>query len=164
MKNSIILSILLIVNVLTIGAVKKTKLKILYVGGHSNIETFVNSYDKEENEKSIIERTVSFETFLHQYFTDVKVVQAEVYNHMMSYDYDVTIMDGVPSPIAPHQDVMDGQRFIKRIPAQYFPDDFDRPVITIAELGKTLGAHISPAECHTDELESYTELVIQSLS
>ena len=142
MKKLFLLCTLLMVGITMMGAVKKTKLRVLYVGGHSNMETFANEYDKAENEKSIVERTASFEQFLNQYFTTVKVIQGKDYNYKMSYNYDVTIMDGVPTPLKPRHDIKDGQRFIKRIEAQYFPEDFDRPVITIAELGETLGRYI----------------------
>ena len=142
MKKLFLLCTLLMVGITMMGAVKKTKLRVLYVGGHSNMETFGTDYDKAENEKSIVERTVSFEQFLKEYFTTVKVVQGKDYNYKMSYDYDVTIMDGVPTPLKERVDVKDGQRFIKIIYAQYFPEDFDRPVMTIAELGETLGRYI----------------------
>ncbi len=142
MKKIVLLSTLLMMGITMMGAVKKTKLRVLYVGGHSNMETFGTDYDKAENERSIVERTASFEQFLKEYFTTVKVVQGKDYNYKMSYDYDVTIMDGVPTPLKPRQDIRDGQRFVKRIEAQYFPEDFDRPVITIAELGETLGRYL----------------------
>lgn len=143
MKKIFLLSTLLLTMSITMmGAVKKTKLRVLYVGGHSNLETFATDYDKAENERSVKERTASFEQFLGEYFTTVKAIQGKDYNYKMSYDYDVTIMDGVPTPLKPRQDIMDGQRFIKRIEAQYFPEDFDRPVMTIAELGETLGRRI----------------------
>lgn len=142
MKKLFLLCTLLMVGITMMGAVKKTKLRVLYVGGHSNLETFANDYDKTENERSMKERMASFEQFLNQYFTTVKVIQGKDYNYKMSYNYDVTIMDGVPTPLKPRHDIKDGQRFIKRIEAQYFPEDFDRPVVTIAELGETLGRYI----------------------
>ena len=124
------------------AAVKKTKLSVLYVGGHSNMETFATDYDKAANEQSKKERMASFEQFLNEYFTTVKVIDAKDYNYKMSYDYDVTVMDGQPNPIEPRQDIREGQRFVKIIEAKYFPDDFDRPVLTIAELGKNLGGRL----------------------
>ena len=140
MKKIFLLSTLLLAMSITMmGAVKKTKLRVLYVGGHSNLETFATDYDKAENERSVKERTASFEQFLGEYFTTVKVVMADDYNYKMSYDYDVTVLDGQPKPLEQQQTVMDGQRFVKRIEAKYFPDDFDRPVITMAELGERVG-------------------------
>ena len=78
MKKIFLLSTLLLTMSITVmGAVKKTKLRVLYVGGHSNLETFATDYDKAENERSIKERTASFEQFLNEYFTTVKVVMAD---------------------------------------------------------------------------------------
>ena len=143
MKKIFLLSTLLLTMSITVmGAVKKTKLRVLYVGGHSNLETFATDYDKAENERSVKERTASFEQFLGEYFTTVKVVMADDYNYKMSYDYDVTVLDGEPKPLEQQQTVMDGQRFVKRIEAKYFPDDFDRPVITMAELGERVGRRL----------------------
>ena len=139
MKKIILLSALLMVSLTMMGAVKKTKLRVLYVGGHSNIETFATDYDKAENERSMKERMASFEQFLNQYFTTVKVVMGDDYNYKMSYDYDVTIMDGRPKPLEPRRDIKEGQRIVKIIDAKYFPDDFDRPVLTMAELGENVG-------------------------
>ena len=124
------------------ATVKKTNLRVLYVGGHSDFETFATEFDSVANAKSIVERTAAFERLLKEYFTTVKVIDAKDYNYRMSYDYDVTVLDGQPQPIEPRQDIMDGQRFIKRIEAKYFPDDFDRPLLTIAELGKNVGGRL----------------------
>lgn len=90
----------------TVAAVKKTSLKVLYVGGHSDIETFGNNdYDKEENAKGIARRTIAWESFLSTYFTTVKAVQGKDYDYRMSYDYDVTIIDGDPKPLEPQRTV-----------------------------------------------------------
>ncbi|MBQ4446460.1 MAG: hypothetical protein II910_09445, partial [Prevotella sp.] len=139
MKKNLLLSAFLLASLTMMGAVKKTKLRVLYVGGHSNIETFAADYDKAENERSMKERMASFEQFLNQYFTTVKVVMGDDYNYKMSYDYDVTIMDGRPKPLEPRRDIKEGQRIVKIIDAKYFPDDFDRPVLTMAELGENVG-------------------------
>lgn len=142
MKRKLFLTIMLTVALVASAAVKKTNLKVLYVGGHSDIETFGSPYDTIAHTKGIVERSAAWEKYLNEYFTTVKCVSASDYNYKMSYDYDVTVMDGVPTtPIKPRVNVMDGQHFVKIIYAQYFPDDFDRPVITIAELGETLGRH-----------------------
>ncbi len=142
MKKLLTLCLLLMATVAMSGAVKKTNLKVLYVGGHSNMETYATDYDSVANARSIEERKASFEQFLNTYFTTVKVIDARDYSYLMSNDYDVTVMDGQPNPIEPRHDIMDGQRFVKRIEAKYFPDDFDRPVLTIAELGKTIGGRL----------------------
>ena len=129
--------------VATVAAVKKTNLKVLYVGGHSDMETFGNGdYDKDANAKSIKERTAAWKTFLETYFTTVKTVQGADYNYKMSYDYDVTIIDGDPKPLEPQRTVTQNGRFDKIVYAKYFPEDFDRPVITIADESETVGRRI----------------------
>ena len=123
--------------------VKKTNLKVLYVGGHSDIETFgTRDYDKEANAKSIVARTAAWKSFLETYFTTVKAVQGKDYNYKMSYDYDVTIIDGDPTPITPRRSIIENGRYGKLIPAKYFPENFDRPVITIADESETTGRYI----------------------
>ena len=125
------------------ATVKKTHLKVLYVGGHSDIETFGNdNYDKAENAKSIVARTAAWKNFLETYFTTVKVVQGEEYNYKMSYNYDVTIIDGDPKPLEPRRMVYQNGKFAKMIYAKYFPEDFDRPVITIADESETTGRRL----------------------
>lgn len=125
------------------ATVKKTHLKVLYVGGHSDIETFGNdNYDKAENAKSIVARTAAWKKFLETYFTTVKVVQGEEYNYKMSYNYDVTIIDGDPKPLEPRRMVYQNGKFAKMIYAKYFPEDFDRPVITIADESETTGRRL----------------------
>lgn len=125
------------------ATVKKTHLKVLYVGGHSDIETFGNdNYDKAENAKSIVARTAAWKNFLETYFTTVKVVQGEEYNYKMSYNYDVTIIDGDPKPLEPRRMVYQNGKFAKMIYAKYFPEDFDHPVITIADESETTGRRL----------------------
>lgn len=142
MKRLIILTLLACLTIMAQAAVKKTNLSVLYVGGHSNMETFASYDDKEANAKSITERMASFEQFLREYFTTVKVIDAKDYNYRLSYDYDVTVMDGEPTPLKPKEMVREGQRVTRVIYGQYFPDDFDCPVLTIAELGETVGRRL----------------------
>jgi hypothetical protein len=142
MKRLINFTLLACLTIMAQAAVKKTNLRVLYVGGHSNMETFGTDYDKEANAKSITERMASFEQFLREYFTTVKVIDAKDYNYRLSYDYDVTVMDGEPTPLKPKEMVREGQRVTRVIYGQYFPDDFDCPVLTIAELGETVGRRL----------------------
>lgn len=129
--------------VATSAAVKKTNLKVLYVGGHSDIETFgEREYDSAANDRSIAERTAAWESYLKEYFTTVKAISGKDYHYTMSNDYDVTIIDGDPKPLEPRRMITDNGRFVKQIYARYFPDDFDRPVITIADESETVGRRI----------------------
>lgn len=54
-------------------------------------------------------------------------------------DYDVTVMDGTPKSIIPEFVDMAKQMYLK---AGYFTSDFDQPVLTIGELGATLGSRV----------------------
>lgn len=129
--------------VATSAAVKKTNLKVLYVGGHSDIETFgEREYDTAANDRSVVERTAAWESYLKEYFTTVKAISGKDYHYTMSNDYDVTIIDGDPKPLEPRRMITDNGRFVKQIYARYFPDDFDRPVITIADESETMGRRI----------------------
>ena len=139
MKKSILLTLLLSIVLATSAAVKQTKLRVLYVGGNSNFDIVSNIVDSLTNAQSVKERMASFEAFLKEYFTQVTVVNAKDYNYRMSYDYDVTVIDGEPQPLKPKEIIYEGQMVKKIVYAQYFPDDFDQPVLTIAELGETLG-------------------------
>lgn len=138
-KTLSLLAVMLLMSLVSLAAVKKTNLKVLYVGGHSDIETFGADYDKEANAKSIVARTAAWESYLKEYFTTVKTVQGSDYNYKMSYDYDVTIIDGDPKPLEPRKMVSSNGKFDKIVYAKYFPDDFDRPVITIADESETVG-------------------------
>jgi hypothetical protein len=53
----------------------------------------------------------------------------------------VTVIDGLPKPIAPgiYETDPSGQRYIRYERPQYFPIDFDRPIVTIANFGEDLG-------------------------
>ena len=129
--------------VATSAAVKKTNLKVLYVGGHSDIETFgEREYDTAANDRSVVERTAAWESYLKEYFTTVKAISGKDYHYTMSNDYDVTIIDGDPKPIEPRRMISDNGRFSKLVYARYVPDNFDRPIITIAEEGETMGRRI----------------------
>lgn len=141
MRKIMALLVLLCVT-LTMAAVKKTDLSVLYVGGHSDIETFDTPYDTLANAKSIVARTKAWVDYLNTYFTTVKAVQGKDYDFHMSYNYDVTIIDGDPKPLEPKQVIYKNGRFSKMVYAKYFPDDFDRPVITIADEGETVGRRI----------------------
>lgn len=122
---------------------KKTNLKVLYVGGHSDMETFgMRNYDKEANAKSIEARTAAWKSFLETYFTTVKTVQGKDYNYKMSYNYDVTIIDGDLKPLEPRRMVRQNGKYSKMVYAKYFPENFDRPVITIADESETAGRSI----------------------
>ena len=129
--------------VMSSAAVKKSNLRVLYVGGSSNIETSAGKIDSSKVAASAKERAASFEAFLKTYFTSVKAIDAKAYSPDMSNDFDVTIIDGIPTPKRPRKILYDEQgNYAGTIQALYFPDDFDRPVITIADASDRLGRGI----------------------
>ena len=119
--------------------ITKNNLRILYVGGSADWDKSYFGDNETAYQQSVKERMVSFEQLLSNYFSSVTVVNAQNYTQQMSYDYDVTIMDGVPTPRAPRYTNREKGIYYA---AAYFTEDFDKPVITIGELGETLGRRI----------------------
>lgn len=144
MLRKIFISCLLVLCCGTLGAaVKKSSLRVLYVGGNSNYETMGVDIDSATIAASVKERTAAFGSFLKLYFKEVKVIDAKDYKPVLSDNYDVTILDGKPIPMRPQKIFRDEKgRYIDSEEALYFPQDFDRPVITIAEIGNTIGRGI----------------------
>ena len=122
---------------------KKSDLKVLYVGGSADLETFGVKVDSAALQKSVAERTASFEKMLKQYFKTVGVVQGKDYTMGMSDDYDVTIFDGKIKELTPTKIVRDAEGNVTEYKrASYLTEDFDRPAIVVAEMGETLGRSI----------------------
>lgn len=139
----ILLSMLLVLMgcVVMSAAIKKTALRVLYVGGSPEFDTIGSrESDSDKISESAKERTAAFDKLLREYFTVVKSIDAKDYKPEMSKNYDVTIIDGRPQPYKVNKYKMMtkwGERDMEdRI---YFPDDFDRPVLTIAEAGENVG-------------------------
>ena len=64
-------------------AVERTNLKVLYVGGHSDMETFGAAYDTVAHEKGVVIRTAAWKMFLEEYFTTVQIVRGNDYDYKM---------------------------------------------------------------------------------
>lgn len=120
------------------SAVKKTKLSVLYVGGSSDWQREAIP-DSAAYQQSVKERTEAFAQLLGTYFTDVKVIDATDYKQSLSEQYDVTVMDGLPQPIAPA--VTDAAKGIYKR-AAYLTEDFSSPMVCIAEMSSFLGSRI----------------------
>ena len=122
---------------------KKSDLKVLYVGGSADMETSGVKVDSAALQKSVAERTASFEKMLKKYFKTVGVVQGKDYTMGMSDDYDVTIFDGKIKELTPTKIVRDAEGNVTEYKrASYLTEDFDRPAIVVAEMGETLGRSI----------------------
>src|SRR5262249_40891449 len=118
----------------------KMDLKVLFVGGSGEKDRFL---DKSMAGYHADRRTASFTALVERYFTHVTTIQAKDYRQEKSAAFDVTVMDGTPPAIEPRRDVRDSSgRITDVIPARYFTEDFDRPVLLVAELGDMLGRRV----------------------
>ena len=145
MKKFFLTLSLLLCCFLGLHAQKKQAVSVLYVGGSPEIETvgIGTPPDPAVVAKSAAERTAAFEKFLKKNFKTVKVIDAKDYHYSMSDYYDVTIIDGRPAELAPGiREVDEHGRMVRYARPQYFPLDFNRPVITIAEAGEDMGRRI----------------------
>ena len=148
MKNLFCLCILLLIGSMQMSRasdkIEKQPLKVLYVGGSADIQVLNETIsDSTALRKSIADRTAAFGEMLRQYFQTVKVVAAEDWTPEMSRAYDVTVMDGRPKAIKPAWQEKDASgKVIAYHSAVYLPESFDRPMVTIAEVGNTVGRGI----------------------
>lgn len=143
-RISFLLLLLLLADVAAEAAkpAKKSDLRILYVGGSSEFYTYSslnNDIPSDVQEASVASRMKAFESFLNDYFTSVTVIRADDYVQAMSDDYDVTVMDGTPKPIVPRYVDEDKGIFLAE---GYLTEDFDRPMLTIAEASDRMGRRI----------------------
>ena len=116
---------------LTSFAQQKQELKVLYVGGSSDLE--------RPTPESVQERFSAFEEYLKQYFTQVTAIRSSQYKTHLSADYDVTIFDGM---IPRKQQAIwrkgaDGEA--KYFNAISIADEFNHPAILIANMGDLIG-------------------------
>ena len=121
----------------------KASLKVLYVGGSAEFETFGSHRSKEGMEASAVERTAAWKAMLTERFDSVATVMGADYKPEMSEGYDVTIVDGVIPALRPREMVRDASgRVVKVIPAQRLPEDFSGAMITIGQQSENTGRGI----------------------
>lgn len=133
-RNIICIIILLLFTFSLQAGIRKSNLKILYVGGSPDIEQTVSRPDSAVLAQSVVQRMGAFEKMLKRYFKQVRVIDAKDYRPALSEDYDVTVMDGKPRPILPAEEY--------NYNPGYLPENFDRPMLFIAEMGALLGKRI----------------------
>ncbi|MDR1414393.1 MAG: protein-disulfide reductase DsbD N-terminal domain-containing protein [Odoribacteraceae bacterium] len=122
---------------------QKSDLRVLYVSGSADWDVAHFKGDTALLNASVRERAASFEAMLKTYFNTVTVVRAADYAQRLSLAHDVTVMDGTPAAILPSSREYDASGALVKIRATaYFTEDFDRPVVTIGELGEKLGRRI----------------------
>lgn len=125
---------------------KKESLSVLYVGYDPGLpfdDAFINTaantggYSPERFKEDFKTRFNAFESYLKEYFTNVKAVDARNYTTDMSANYDVTIFDQRINPWEK------AERTPKYKPAKYLKEDFDFPTIFISNtapmMGETIG-------------------------
>ena len=83
--RNFILTLLLLLFCGSLSAgIKKINLKVLYVGGSPNVDTFTAKVDSAVMAASVKERMASFEQFLKKYFKSVTVINAADYTPDLS--------------------------------------------------------------------------------
>ena len=121
----------------------KAALKVLYVGGAAEFETFGSHRSKEGMEASALERTAAWEAMLKERFDSVATVMGKEYKAEMSKGYDVTIFDGTIPATRQRELIRDAAgKVTKVIPAQRLPEDFDCASIAIGQQSENIGRGI----------------------
>ena len=100
-KNNILTMLLVLIVSTVFGQVKKSDLKILYVGVNPDKE--LSERDKRGGHlERFVElrktRTADFKQFLQQYFNAVEVIYSEDFKEQLADNYDVTIIDDYLEP------------------------------------------------------------------
>ena len=144
MYRNLILTVLAMLLCGSVAAgIKKSNLKVLYVGGSANVETFGTKVDPDVVAQSVKERMASFEKFLKQYFKQVTIIHAADYKPALSDNYDVTIMDGTPPALVPElRETNAAGRLVKYMKPGYLPQDFSRPMLMITNASSDIGNRI----------------------
>lgn len=121
----------------------KSNLKVLYVGGNADYESFMEKRSSEEHEASVESRMQAFGDMLRDYFDSVAVINGKDYTPELSESYDVTVFDGRIPAIKPAIRETDAQGNITRyVRAQLLPEDFDCAAVTIGSVGEDVGRAI----------------------
>lgn len=124
--------------------VKKENLKVLYVGGTSEISAYAQSKPSPEvMEASVQKRMKAFETLLKTYFTDVTVIRSKEFKEELADNFDVTIIDGMPVervPLYTEKDEKGNYTVYKN--AGFLSEGYDNPTLMIADISDRIGRRI----------------------
>ncbi len=121
---------------LNLNAQNKQDIKVLYVSGTSD-------WQENNSAEEIEKRAKSFEEYLKNYFTVVKVIDSKLYTSNMSADVDVTIFDGRLDNTTPNTCTRDEKGGIKDFyKSKSLPESFNYPAILIADNGENIGRGI----------------------
>jgi len=160
-KNILIISLawLFVPNFANAQKNEKSSLKVLIVA-HNPAKVYTGNYSGPppvaRQQKLALTRGQEYKTLLSKYFNEVNVVNSDEYHYTMSNKYDVTIMDDVPNAIdTVDMDLVRYGKVQKRtyplLTPRYFPEDFDRAIITIGEITDDLTYGIRSkfmTQCH----------------
>lgn len=108
-------------------------LSVLYVGPDPAVEPKALWYTEEGQsshrwKELVRERMPAFGKLLKEHFSEVKTIAVADYKPAMSAECDVTILDAMPEPLETR--TVNGREQVIRL-----PEDFDRPTITISDVG-----------------------------
>lgn len=73
------------------AGIRKSNLKVLYVGGSPDVDYVGNRPDSAVLAQSSAKRMASFDKMLKRYFRQVTVIRAKAYRPELSDNYDVTV-------------------------------------------------------------------------
>lgn len=137
----------------------KSSLKVLIVA-HNPTKVYKGGYSGppagKRQQQLALTRGQEYKNLLNKYFNQVNVVNSDEYHYTMSNEYDVTIMDDVPNAIdTVDMDLVRYGKAQKRthplMTPRYFPEDFDRAIISIGEITDDLTYGIRSkymTQCH----------------
>lgn len=74
------------------AGIRKSNLKVLYVGGSPDVDYVGNRPDSAVLAQSSAKRMASFDKMLKRYFRQVTVIRAQAYRPELSDNYDVTVI------------------------------------------------------------------------
>lgn len=120
-------------------AAKKQPLKVLYVGGATDV------YQPQPGQTDSLRlvRTASFYNLLSEYFTKVDTIWGAEYSPEMSKNYDVTVLDGNPKELTPRiMERNSAGEIISYSAATYLPADYDCATVTVGSVGNAVGRSI----------------------
>lgn len=126
-----------------LNAEGKAELKVLYVGGNPDYESFLQKKTPEEHAASVKERMEAFGEFLRERFDSVAVIEGSAYKPELSEGYDVTVFDGKIPAIKPAVRETDAEgNIVRYVRPQLLPEDFDCAAVTIGSVGEDVGRAI----------------------
>lgn len=115
------------------SAAPDQELRVLYVGPDPAVEPKALWYTEEGQsshrwKELVRERMPAFGKLLREHFSEVKTIAVADYKPAMSAEFDVTVLDAMPEPLETR--TVNGREQVIRL-----PEDFDRPTITISDVG-----------------------------